>query len=82
MSDTGIDQPILARCALLCNDAHLHRTDTGDWALSGDPTEGALLTLALKAGLAVREETAAATRWFGWIERVQLPAGLLLLLAC
>ena len=52
----------LARCALLCNDARLHRTDTGDWALSGDPTEGALLTLALKAGLAVREETAAAPR--------------------
>jgi magnesium-transporting ATPase (P-type) len=42
----------LARCALLCNDARLHRDpDTGDWQLAGDPTEGALLTLALKCGL-------------------------------
>lgn len=41
----------LARCALLCNDAELHRSEDGDWTLAGDPTEGALLTLALKAGL-------------------------------
>ena len=62
--DPARDAPLLAlaRCALLCNDARLHRTDAGDWQLSGDPTEGALLTLALKAGLAVREETAAAPR--------------------
>jgi magnesium-transporting ATPase (P-type) len=39
-----------ARCALLCNDAVLAHAD-GIWTLSGDPTEGALLTLALKAGL-------------------------------
>ncbi|MCC6303161.1 MAG: cation-transporting P-type ATPase [Gammaproteobacteria bacterium] len=47
------DYPELAeigRAALLCNDAALHRR--GDaWQLDGDPTEGALLTLALKAGL-------------------------------
>ncbi len=62
--DPARDAPLLAlvRCALLCNDARLHRTDAGDWQLSGDSTEGALLTLALKAGLAVREETAAAPR--------------------
>ena len=41
----------LARCALLCNDAQLHADEDGGWTLSGDPTEGALLTLALKAGL-------------------------------
>ena len=41
----------LARCALLCNDAHLHPDQDGVWTLAGDPTEGALLTLALKAGL-------------------------------
>ena len=41
----------LARCALLCNDAHLSRDDTGAWTLVGDPTEGALMALALKAGL-------------------------------
>jgi magnesium-transporting ATPase (P-type) len=52
----------LARCALLCNDTRVHRTDTGDWVLSGDPTEGALLTLALKAGLDPRQETTAAPR--------------------
>ena len=41
----------LARCALLCNDAHLDHHTGGDWTLVGDPTEGALVTLALKAGL-------------------------------
>jgi magnesium-transporting ATPase (P-type) len=41
----------LARCALLCNDAQLHADEVGVWTLAGDPTEGALLTLALKAGL-------------------------------
>jgi magnesium-transporting ATPase (P-type) len=41
----------IALCALLCNDARLkHDGDTG-WQLVGDPTEGALLSLAYKAGL-------------------------------
>ncbi|SFN56156.1 plasma-membrane calcium-translocating P-type ATPase [Formivibrio citricus] len=40
----------LARIALLCNDATL-REHEGEWKLEGDPTEGALLTLAFKAGL-------------------------------
>lgn len=40
----------LARCALLCNDAHLKHDDSGEWHLVGDPTEGALLTFAFKAG--------------------------------
>jgi magnesium-transporting ATPase (P-type) len=40
----------LAEVAALCNDASLHETD-GQWTLAGDPTEGALLTLAMKAGL-------------------------------
>lgn len=39
-----------ARCALLCNDAELRHDGNGDWQLVGDPTEGALLTLAIKAG--------------------------------
>jgi potassium/sodium efflux P-type ATPase len=39
-----------ARCALLCNDAELRYQENGDWQLVGDPTEGALLTLAIKAG--------------------------------
>ena len=40
----------LAEAAALCNDASLHEDDAG-WHLAGDPTEGALLTLAMKAGL-------------------------------
>jgi magnesium-transporting ATPase (P-type) len=40
----------VARAALLCNDASV-RQDGGSWRMQGDPTEGALVTLALKAGL-------------------------------
>ncbi|MFI8729953.1 HAD-IC family P-type ATPase [Stutzerimonas kunmingensis] len=40
----------LAEAAALCNDASLHEKD-GLWVLAGDPTEGALLTLAMKTGL-------------------------------
>jgi len=40
----------LTRAALLCNDASLSETN-GQWQIQGDPTEGALVTLALKAGL-------------------------------
>jgi magnesium-transporting ATPase (P-type) len=42
--------PRLAEAAALCNDASLHEDEAG-WQLAGDPTEGALLTLAMKAGL-------------------------------
>ncbi|MEO1402563.1 MAG: cation-translocating P-type ATPase [Cyanobacteria bacterium J06635_1] len=35
---------------LLCNDAVLQK-ENGEWAILGDPTEGALVTLAGKAGL-------------------------------
>jgi calcium-translocating P-type ATPase len=46
----------LARAATLCNDASLS-AESGRWQLVGDPTEGALLTLARKAGLdPVREQ--------------------------
>jgi magnesium-transporting ATPase (P-type) len=40
----------LLRAGLLCNDAELHQTD-GQWHVAGDPTEGALIPLALKAGM-------------------------------
>nr|WP_314624178.1 HAD-IC family P-type ATPase [uncultured Noviherbaspirillum sp.] len=43
------------RAAVLCNDASLFSED-GDWVLAGDPTEGALITLAMKAGLAQADE--------------------------
>ena len=39
----------VAQAALLCNDASLSEVD-GQWQIQGDPTEGALVTLALKAG--------------------------------
>jgi len=42
----------LAEAAALCNDASLRReSPDGGWQLVGDPTEGALLTLAMKAGI-------------------------------
>ena len=47
------EHPVLAealRGILLCNDAELHRRG-GQWVLEGDPTEGALVTAALKGGL-------------------------------
>jgi magnesium-transporting ATPase (P-type) len=47
-----ITDPLLMRLtqsALLCNDASLRKTDSG-WIVDGDPMEGALITLALKAG--------------------------------
>ncbi len=40
----------IAQAALLCNDATLLETN-GQWLMQGDPTEGALVSLALKAGL-------------------------------
>lgn len=39
----------LAHISLLCNDASLEKKD-GIWALTGDPTEGALTALGRKAG--------------------------------
>lgn len=40
--------------AMLCNDASLHKQQD-QWHLTGDPTEGALLTLAMKHGLAAQQ---------------------------
>jgi P-type Ca2+ transporter type 2C len=39
---------LLSACTI-CNDAVLQQTD-GEWTILGDPTEGALLSLAAKAG--------------------------------
>ncbi|HHY92049.1 MAG TPA: cation-transporting P-type ATPase [Firmicutes bacterium] len=42
----------LLTCAALCNNARLIPPDShGGWRIRGDPTEGALLTLAAKGGL-------------------------------
>jgi magnesium-transporting ATPase (P-type) len=40
----------LLRAGLLCNDAALNDAG-GQWLIAGDPTEGALIPLALKAGM-------------------------------
>jgi magnesium-transporting ATPase (P-type) len=58
------DEPELmemARAGLLCNDSTVVERD-GIWVLEGDPTEGALVTAALKAGLAPQEEHGAWPR--------------------
>ena len=51
----------LLRAGLLCNDAQLHESE-GQWHIAGDPTEGALIPLALKAGLDARLEHGASPR--------------------
>lgn len=51
----------LARVAVLCNDSALQQKD-GQWQVSGDPMEGALLTLAAKAGLTQDELTRQSPR--------------------
>jgi len=47
------DVQSLLRIGLLCNDSDLKAPngDNSDWSVLGDPTEAALLTLALKGGL-------------------------------
>jgi len=41
----------LLRAASLCNNATLGQDEQGEWAITGDPTEGALVVAAAKAGL-------------------------------
>src|SRR5512146_978916 len=54
----------LGRAALLCNDAELrpHPSRDAGWRIEGDPTEGALLTLAAKTGLDIAFERDALRR--------------------
>ena len=44
------DLGLLLLDGLLCNDAVLQK-EAGDWAIMGDPTEGALVVMACKSGL-------------------------------
>ena len=49
----------LMRACLLCNDASLNKSivqGRSEWLLEGDPTEGALFSLAIKAGLEAKFE--------------------------
>jgi len=56
------DLQMALRAALLCNDAELTREDDGDWRLHGNPTDGALLAVAMKAGYRVEFEREEETR--------------------
>jgi len=42
----------LVEAGLLCNDAQLQQKGPHEWQVDGDPMEGALVALAMKAGLA------------------------------
>ncbi len=56
--------PVLAellRGALLCNESSLRKKD-GRWTLEGEPTEGSLVTLGLKAGFDLSEVHDASPR--------------------
>ncbi len=43
------------KTAVLCNSAELRDLGSDNWAIIGDPTEGALITLALKAGVSKKD---------------------------
>ncbi|MCJ2181452.1 HAD-IC family P-type ATPase [Novosphingobium sp. 1949] len=59
----------LIACAALCNDARL-RHDAARWSVLGDPMDGALLTLAAKAG----EDSATLTRLWPRIDAIPFDA--------
>jgi len=42
---------LVLKIGALCNDSSLVQFDDGDWAILGDPTEGALVVAAAKAGI-------------------------------
>ena len=46
----------IARAAVLCNDATVNEVE-GRWEMQGDPTEGALVVLGMKAGVAPTRAT-------------------------
>lgn len=56
----------LLRAAMLCNDAQL-RHSKGHWVVDGDPMEGALITLGMKAGLDPAHLRAS------WPRRAEIP---------
>ena len=66
-SEVKPDDPILMllRAATLSSDARVERSETGDkWEVKGDPTEGALVVAAAKAGLDKAEVEASSPRVF------------------
>jgi len=49
------DLSLLLRIGALCNNAQLDKNEKGTWSIIGDPTEGALIVTAAKAGLEEKE---------------------------
>ncbi|HEV2356857.1 MAG TPA: cation-transporting P-type ATPase [bacterium] len=58
----GRPPDLLLRCAVLCNRARLVPGPEREWHVQGDPTEGALLVAARKAGLTVDAAVAVEPR--------------------
>ncbi len=54
LKGSGADFQELLKCALLCNDSDLDQKE-GKWFILGDPTEGALVVAAAKAGLNAKQ---------------------------
>ncbi|HWR01874.1 MAG TPA: cation-translocating P-type ATPase [Chlorobaculum sp.] len=50
----------LLEAGVLCNDANLEQNEAGEWHIKGDPTEGALIVAAKKAGF---DETGLRDRY-------------------
>lgn len=61
MPEQHHDLAFAAHAALLCNDASLTQQGEG-WVMQGDPTEGALLAFAAKAGFSMDAERTAWPR--------------------
>jgi Ca2+-transporting ATPase len=60
--------PVLRECLIagsLCNDSHIEMIE-GRWTVVGDPTEGALITAAGKAGLIQNEQA----QWFPRLDAI------------
>ena len=60
-NDGSLDE--LLRAVLLCNDCSLFQDKKKGWSVHGDPMEGALITLAVKAGLDVESTQDAFARY-------------------
>ncbi len=57
--DSRADLQEIARAGLLCNDSEVDPVN-GEWRVRGDPTEGALIVFAMKAGL---QASLAQSQW-------------------
>lgn len=49
IEDNEVNELLIA--CTVCNDSHLQKNAANEWAIIGDPTEGALITLAAKANI-------------------------------